>query len=779
MPFLYIAEKPKMGKAIADALPKPLVNKSNRGTGYIQAANGDIVTWFFGHILEPASPDEYDEEYKSWSLSHLPIVPDNWKMKESADKRPQIRVVDKLIKKGLTIVNAGDPDREGQLLIDEYLYDRGCEKDAKRILIHDLNPGPIKKAIQSLRDNSEYESLYKAGLARQRADWLYGLNMTRAYTLLGQAGGYKGMLTVGRVQTPLLGIIVRRDLEIENFVPRSYFEVFSNIKTDSIPFTAKWAPSDTHAASMDEENRVLDKKVADNVASKCANKPAKITSAEKTKKKKTAPLPFNLAKLTMEANKKINLGAKEVLDATQYLYEQGLVTYPRSECEYLPNDHFNEAPGILSNIGKSHPSLKQFTDNADFQLKSRCWNTKKVNDSSHHAIIPTNKHANFNSLSKGQQGIYDLICRRYIIQFFPAYEYMATKVEAVIEQELFIAKGNQPIKAGWTAVYKEDMEDGTNEKSPTLPELKAGDVHQGCDTYIKDKETKPPKYFTEGDLIGLMANIAKYVDNPTVKAKLKETSGIGTSATRSTIIESLFKRQLIVKKGKSVRSTPAGKSLIKALPLLATTPDMTALWESNMDEIVSKDLTETRFISTLTEQVQRLIDSAKKQGAINIKGMPSAGKNPPSKKMLAVARSIAKKKNIRPPTGTYTDAKLCYEFLKEHVKQRDPNDTKPSQGQIDFANKISKQLEIALPENVQTDRKACSDYIESGLKKLKQKQKAEDMKIPPTPGQIAFAKNLISKLPPGKKPPKDVLTVKSVCMKFLSSNSKKTKRKKK
>jgi len=392
---LFIAEKPSLARAIADVLPKP----HRKGDGYIECGNGQVVTWCIGHLLEQAQPDAYDSRYARWNLADLPIVPEKWQLQPRPSVLKQINVIKRLLADAEQVVHAGDPDREGQLLVDEVIdyLQLAPEKrqQVQRCLINDLNPQAVERAIERLRANSEFIPLCVSALARARADWLYGINMTRAYTLLGRNAGYQGVLSVGRVQTPVLGLVVRRDEEIENFVAKDFFEVKAHIVTPAGErFTALWQPSDACEPYQDEEGRLLHRPLAEHVVSRITGQPALVTAYNDKRESELAPLPFSLSALQIEAAKRYGLSAQNVLDICQKLYEtHKLITYPRSDCRYLPEEHFAGRHAVMNAIGAHAPDLlPQPVVNPD--TRNRCWDDKKVD--AHHAIIPTARASKVN-----------------------------------------------------------------------------------------------------------------------------------------------------------------------------------------------------------------------------------------------------------------------------------------------------------------------------------------------------------------------------------------------
>ena len=598
---LFIAEKPSLGRAIADVLPKPLLNKD----GFIVAANGDTVSWCIGHLLEQVEPQVYNPNYKKWSHEHLPIIPDKWQLTAKKKTSKQLRVLGKLVKQADQLVHAGDPDREGQLLVDEVINFLGVSQAktaaVQRCLISDLNSKAVKRAISTLRSNRDFIPLSTSALARSRADWLYGINLTRAYTLQGQKAGYNGVLSVGRVQTPVLGLVVRRDQAIDCFVSQSFYEVWANLETQTGEvFRAKWQPSKECQSFLDPQGRNLSKPLAENVAGRISHQPGVVNKLQRDSKKLAPPLPFNLSGLQIEASKAFGLSAQQVLDICQGLYERHkLITYPRSDCRYLPKDHFSEAKLVVNAVQSNSGMSTAFTavlgagsEGAgllDLKLKNRAWNDSKI--SAHHAIIPTQKKLSTAKLATAlradEEKVYRLICRNYIAQFLPQHEYYAVQAEVGIDTGVFVAKAKEPIALGWKALFptsssKQDSDDDLQQK---IPSLQVGQSLKSLQASLVDKNTSPPKPYTDATLLGAMTGISAHVTDTQLKKILRETDGLGTDATRAGIIELLFKRGYLRRQGKTIFSTPTGQALVKALPSVATHPDLTALWESQLSAI--------------------------------------------------------------------------------------------------------------------------------------------------------------------------------------------------
>ncbi|MGL4639189.1 MAG: DNA topoisomerase III [Shewanella sp.] len=641
--ILYIAEKPSLGRAIADVLPRP----HKKGEGFIQAANGDCVSWCVGHLLEQAPPDAYHPDYKSWKFEHLPIVPDKWQLQPKAATRSQLSVLKKLVKQATTLVNAGDPDREGQLLVDEVIAYLGVTGDKlhqiQRLLISDLNPQAVKRALSQQRSNREFIPLSTCALARSRADWLYGMNMTRAYTIQGQKVGYQGVLSVGRVQTPLLGLVVRRDEDIANFQSKPFYEVLAHLTTQQQEgFSAKWQPSDACLPYMDADGRVLAKGLAQNVVNRITDQPARVTQLTSKDKQQAAPLPYSLSALQIDAAKRFGMSAKEVLDTCQSLYERHkLITYPRSDSRYLPLEQHSLAPLVLKAISQGASELIQGIDMPDPRLKSKAWDDKKVD--AHHAIIPTEKPAQLSSLSGREKQLYLHIARQYVAQFYPAYCYRETAVQVTIAGGLFTTKARQQQSLGWKQLFVQqthqgdqphqqpqatqqaEQDDEQDELTGLLPPLTLGQSLHCLRGELVEKQTQPPKAFTDATLLSAMTGISRYVTDPEIRKILKETDGLGTEATRAGIIELLFKRGFLQRQGKTIVSTNVGRGLINSLPASATTPDMTALWEASLNGICHKEISYQGFMQPLLATLHSLIQHAGAQLPAALNGLKGQG----------------------------------------------------------------------------------------------------------------------------------------------------------
>ncbi|MGN0950110.1 MAG: DNA topoisomerase 3 [Mitsuokella sp.] len=612
---LFIAEKPSLARAIAENL-----GKQQKKDGCIVLNQGqDVVTWCFGHIMDDYNPEDYDESYKKWRFDTLPIIPNTWKLRVRSDAKKQFNIIKDLVKKADTIVNAGDPDREGQLLVDEVLTFLGNKKPVQRILLNALDSKSVKEALNDLRDNRDFEGLRDSAEARRQADWLVGMNLTRAYSMKRQAAGYDGTVHVGRVKTPTLALIVRREDELKNFKPTTHYIAKVIWKHENGAIPTLWKIKEDQEG-LDSEGRLLKKEVAEGLLEKmeaAANHSdgAQIASVEQKKKQENQRLPYSLSTLQVEAGRKYGYSPKQVLDTMQSLYEKKLTTYPRSDCEYLPENQYADAKQVLNNL-KNIPDkdFQTLLEKADTSIKSRCWNDKKI--SAHHALIPTTEKLSFNSLSEAEQRMYLLVSKAYLAQFFPLHTYLATKIIVTCADETFVANGKTVTDLGWKAIYQKDKSDKEEEDESSLPTVVEGDTVTYQEGSVQEKVTTPPKRFTTSSLLQAMKEIYKYVQDKELVTKLKSCKGIGTEATRAGIIDEITKDGSVkVEKGKLV-PTESGAMAIHLLPDEITYPDLTARWENELDEVADGSLSLDIFRDHQISRIIELIDKAKN---LNIK----------------------------------------------------------------------------------------------------------------------------------------------------------------
>lgn len=613
---LYIAEKPSMAAEIAKCLPGPVSRKD----GYINTGGG-LITWGYGHILRQAEPDEYDTKYEKWRAEDLPIIPQSWKLLVADSCKKQFEIIKTLIEQASEIVHAGDPDREGQLLIDEVLDYVNNQKPVHRLLLNALDEQSIKKAINSLRDNQDFYNLKQSALARSRADWLIGMNLSRAYTLAAQQAGHRTTLPVGRVKTPTLALVVRREREIEAFKPADYFTVKADFVHDDIVFTAYWKPQ-AQQPGLDAEGRLADKAIARALLEtlQAATEPAAVSLCETTEKKEPQRLPLALSTLQVMAGKKFGYDPQLVLDTAQKLYEKKLTTYPRSDCEFLPESQKEDAGPILKNLsGLAHAELAGWAGKAEPLTKSRAWNDKKI--TAHHAIIPTVERCNFAALSEPERNIYFLIAQAYLAQFYPVHVYDQTRAELDYACERFTASGRVVRELGWKELYGAEAEEKKEEDSGALPAMVKGDQPLFVKASADKKSTKPPARFTAATLLAAMKEIHKYVKNPDLKKQLKDVAGIGTEATRATIIKELIERGFLREetKKKYLKPTESAYLLVDILPEEITYPDFTALWEDILHQMAAGNASLDSFLGQQAHFAASLCTKAKR-AAIPLKG---------------------------------------------------------------------------------------------------------------------------------------------------------------
>ena len=599
---LFLCEKPSQAKDIAAVL-----GASRRGDGCWVGANA-TVTWCIGHLLETAPPDAYDERYKRWVLADLPIIPEKWKMRVKPKTASQFKAVKRLLGEAKELVIATDADREGEMIARELVEHCRYRGPIQRLWLSALDDASIRKALNALKPGAETFNLYHSALGRSRADWLIGMNMSRLFTLLGRQAGYQGVLPVGRVQTPTLRLVVDRDRSISDFVPVAFWAIDVQLNHDHQLFTAQWrADPDT----CDDQDRCLNQAHAQQAAAAMQNaSSARVVKLRTERMREVAPLPFDLGTLQEICSKKLGLGAQETLDIAQALYETyKLVTYPRSDCGYLPQSQHSEAPAILAALAHADPALAPLAGHLDPQRRSRAWNDGKV--SAHHGIIPTAAANNLERLSGKHRAVYTLIRARYLAQFLPNHEYDRTQADFDCAGQALRAVGKQIVEPGWKRALPEALTPAKGREAPApqpLPQLHEGLDCAVANVHLKDLWTQPPKPFTEGDLIKAMKNVAKLVQDPLLKQKLKDTTGIGTEATRAGIIQGLIDRGYMSKNGKALAATPAAFSLIDAVPRAIADPGTTAIWEQALDMVQSGEMTLDIFVAKQAAWMRKHIE---------------------------------------------------------------------------------------------------------------------------------------------------------------------------
>lgn len=589
-----IAEKPSVAREIAEIL-----GAKQRKEGYFEG-NGYQVTWSFGHLCELKEPHEYDTAYKEWNLNMLPIVPPKFGIKLKNDKgiEKQFHIISGLFEQAEEVINCGDAGQEGEL-IQRWIFSKAnCKKPLKRLWISSLTEEAIREGFKKLKDGKEYESLYFAGYSRAAADWLLGMNATRLYTI--KYGNGKQILSIGRVQTPTLAMIVKRQLEINDFKPAVFFEL--KTKYREVIFNA------TRDRFSEKE-----KPIADEVVTAIKEAPFTITSVDAKKAKETAPRLFDLTSLQVECNKKFAYSADDTLKTVQNLYEKKLVTYPRVDTTYLPGDLYPKIPGILSGLNNYQQLVKPLLD-APIRKSSKVFDDKKVTD--HHAIIPTGVNAQ--GLAGNEALVYDVIAKRFLAAFYPDCEVMNTTVLGIVKEIEFKTTGKQILDPGWRLVYNKDViDEDEKEETQLLPVFEKGESGPH-EVFLAEGKTSAPKPYTEATLLRAMETAGKQVDDEELRDLMKD-NGIGRPSTRAAIIETLFRRNYIRRERKNVVPTVTGMELIRVINNeLLKSAEMTGKWEFKLRQIEKGDYQAEAFLKEMKEMVGELVVQVKQEVAQRI-----------------------------------------------------------------------------------------------------------------------------------------------------------------
>lgn len=618
---LYIAEKPDIGRAIAAFLwPNGDYKKEQNCI-----THGDTtVSWCAGHILHQADPEAYSPEYAKWK--NYPCIPATWIMQPLKSAESLLKTIQQKLKTADVVIHAGDPDREGQLLVQEVLEYCGYTGCVKRLLINAKDDVSMKRAFDSIEDNSKYEALYQSGLARSEADWLIGMNLTRAYSVHAQRYNYTETMRIGRVKIPTLALVVRREKEIKNFHSKDFFVLAATYTKDSIPFKASYVPDDS--VPTDEEGRILDGNILKAVKEKVTGAKAVVETVETKHGKKQPPLPHSLDSLQVLANKKLGYSPSDVLKTCQSLYEKKYTTYPRSDCNYIPVSQHEDATRILTML-RNYGLPAAVTANPN--LTSKAFNDSKV--TAHHAIIPTGVEPK--DLSEMEANIYQLIAEYYCVQFYPPYEFNKVNFTIKAADCTFKGSGTLPTVISFMQILHE-RKDTESEDNAVLPTMIKGDVLEKAAYEIQKKKTTPPKRFTEGTLLAAMTNIWRHVapDNP-YRDKLKEIKGIGTPATRNNIIDDLESsnskghkvQPYITKKGKELVPTDLGCTLIDIVDPSMTHPDTTAVMEYELAKIADAADPEASRKEYLNTVITMMNENIKRAESIDFPP-------PPGKKLI-------------------------------------------------------------------------------------------------------------------------------------------------
>jgi len=644
---LFIAEKASLAEAVAEARAQQTGQRA-RKEGSTWRVGEDAFFSLSGHIYEQARPEEYDPALKTWSLATLPLFPERWKLVpgKGRDGKPhtqKIKDVNALLKQARKLVGVGDPGREGQLLVDEVIVEAGLDPFASNVLrlwITDMSMQKRIEALEAMFPNAQKRTLYLSALARQRADWCHGLSLTRAYTVLARQGGASvdGPLSVGRVQTPTLWLVVDRDRQIAKFVAVDHYLPTGTFRHANGSFSATWMIPPEHEG-LDPEGRLVDKAVAERIAQKVMGKTGPVESYTVTRKRKEQPLLYALTDLQKACSAKFGFGVKRTEEIAQSLYETHKVaSYPRTDCRHAPTGILAEEAGkILSNLG-GHKAYADTVKAADPGIKSHIWNDAKVaaSDAGHYGLVPTLEAtpAKIAALDPDELKVFDLIAKTFLAQFYPEHLWDSTTAVIAIEGERFKGTGRKITQVGWKAVYGQglDKDEDEDEDEQALPQMAKGDPVKAEQTAVAAKRTTPPSHFTEGTLVDAMQNIHKFVPEGELKKRLKENAGIGTGATRKDTVETLKKRAFLVPKGKYIVSTPLAGSLIDVVDQRHKDPGMTALWESQFDKINKGELEVDKFLDVLRQDLAKTIERLAQSG-IRVAGaepLPGDGTSCPS-----------------------------------------------------------------------------------------------------------------------------------------------------
>lgn len=564
------------------------------------------MTWCIGHLIEAAEPAAYAERYKRWSIDDLPIVPRAWRVAVKASCMAQFAAIKRLLRTATEVVISTDADREGEMIAREVLELCSYQGPVKRLWLSALNDASIRAALAALRDGRDTLPLYHAALARSRADWLIGMNLTRLFTVLGQQAGHSGLLSVGRVQTPTLRLVVERDREIESFVPVPYWSVDVKLRSASQFFVAQWIPP---AESSDAEGRCLRQEIANDAAEHFRTALRATVSAIETQRiREPPPLPFDLSTLQELCSRRLGLDVMDTLNIAQALYESHKAcTYPRSDCRHLPENMLAEANAVLAALLKSDPTLHSALSRLDPAQRSRAFDDAKV--TAHHAIIPTSEPVNLAVMSERELAVYKLIRSYYLAQFMPHHEYERTLAQLTCTSQLLQSRGKKVLAPGWRGVLEEPSQDEEPRAAEqALPALRVGQVCEILDTAMRSLQTSPPRSFTQGDLIRAMKDARRWIADPRLKAQIKESIGIGTEATQASIVAALLQRGYLIRAGRALQSSAIGRLLIDAVPTEIADPGTTVIWEQKLDLIASGRLTLVDFVNQQSSWLQQMID---------------------------------------------------------------------------------------------------------------------------------------------------------------------------
>ncbi|GLB57905.1 DNA topoisomerase III [Cytobacillus sp. NCCP-133] len=598
---LIIAEKPDQGLTLAS------IFKIKKHQGYIEIQPNDIfpqgahVTWAVGHLCQLSAPETYNREWKKWSLGTLPIIPEQFQYEVTKDKAKQFNIIKQLLSNpNLTeVIHAGDAGREGELIIRNILRLTGSRVPMKRLWISSLTPNAIREGFLALLEESETRNLYYEAYTRACADWVVGMNASRLYSLLLQQQGFSDVFSVGRVQTPTLALIVKREKEIQNFITEPFWEVTAQFKINGKKYTGKW--------ENDGESRIKTKELADKITAFCRDKDAEVKEIQAEKKEFLPPMLYNLSSLQADANRRFKFPPKKTLDVLQKLYQKGIVSYPRSDSRHVTEGEAEMFPEILRKIEAKEEYEGLFPlPMSSIKQNKRYVNAKKVTD--HYAIIPTEQVPNFQMLSSDEKILYDLVAKSLVAAHYGKAVTEYTTIKTLVDgRAVFLSKGKVQLEEGWRKVIPQQEK----ENEPVLPSLQAGDQGTVVKADVKEGKTQPPKRYTEGQLITLMKTAGKQIEDKELEKVLMKTEGLGTEATRAGIITMLKDRKYIDIKKNLVYANPKANILVEAIgsEILAS-PEMTAKWEKRLKDISDGAASPKQFMEQTNKMVAHLIDAS-------------------------------------------------------------------------------------------------------------------------------------------------------------------------
>ncbi|WP_068819764.1 DNA topoisomerase III [Xanthomonas graminis] len=696
---LWICEKRDQAKNIA-----PLLGNPKPGPGYIDTDDGR-VTWARGHLLEQVGPPGYDKAWEAWNFDVLPMVPSTWKHQPTTDKERELGVLLANIPKASEIVIATDCGAEGEAIARELLDHANYRGPVRRLWYSALDAASLTKAIASLRPGESSEPLYWASQARARADWLIGMNLTRAYTLRARAAGAKGPRHVGRVMSPTLALVVRRDAEIAAFREATYYDLEITAQTAlgaSVVLTH--APEDA--------GRIFDRADAEAIiaAATGASGPLAVTHESKSQK---PPALMTLSRFQQLASRRFGWSADKTLEIAQSLYDKELTSYPRTPCALLPNEQEAEIPRVLETLAQV-PGLARHVAALTVNkptIRPTVFNSAKMekDHAEHHAIVPTGVPLAGRTLSDDEQAAYLLIAQHYLAALLPDYTFNETRMTLEVGGVPFTASGRVPTGQGWKSVFgtDPDSEDDDDTAAPALPDIQDGTRCTVAAAALRPKKTRPPKRYTEGDLIADMLDVGKFATNPEVRKRLKENAGIGTEATRGTIIKNLRERGYLEPQGKFIVSTPIAQELIAMLPAPITDAATTALWEEKLDEmrrglvpIQARD----EFVGKVAANVTRIIEAVRGDAS------KAAATRAPSEGQLRYAQAVAVALGVPLPANADSSHTAVQAFLHTHSDAY--GNLPPSDKQLAYAEKLAAEKGVAVSDEQRRSRAALGAFLD-------------------------------------------------------------------